>query len=253
MSNSAEKREARKVAAERFHENLPSGRSKMSRMYARPDDDQEVKIPKHGKRGLRRLPFEDKSASLLAKTSSIYSKVLIQKSEDTEFWKDAGKIIGIDVIAEPDAPLVVLDTNVVVSGLPGKEKYDTAIELMDLALNCGSVASLITWEMVGEFQGTLKMLGDNHFLQLRKLLTRSVLISVLPDVAVPEVKADPDDTIFVEALIQAMRYSRENKKKAPYLVTIDNHLLKASRITEFDRKLRGRIITPEDLLKDLRR
>ena len=121
---------------------------------------------------------------------------------------------------------------------------------MDLALNDDSVAPLITWEIIGEYQGTTSMLGED-LKALKIFLSRSTLISSLPNIQIPEVEADHEDTIFVSALIQAMREFARDERPKPNLVTMDHHLLDMVRGQNCEDFLLGRIVTPEKFLRRL--
>jgi predicted nucleic acid-binding protein len=65
---------------------------------------------------------------------------------------------------------------------------------------------------------------------------------------VPVVEADYSDTMFLRALIQAMR---EPGGVSVNLITMDGHLLDMERRESSDQRLQGRILTPKSFLKKL--
>lgn len=252
MSDSAEKRAARKAAAREFHNNLPPKRSAMSRLFACPNDDPDEKIPKHGPRGSGRVSLLDKPVSKMAKTSSIYSRILVKDAEAGQFLEESVGLIGKKIIAEENAQPVIFDTNVVVAGFLQPDIYCKSKRLMDLAMTAGRIAPQVTLPIVDEYKNILRREGG-ELNQLRALLSRSVLIPDCSEVRVKPVEEDFSDTIFLAALVQSIRAGRGDQYPTTKLVTMDHHLRALVRFPPEEPFLNGNIVTPQKLLKDLRR
>lgn len=124
---------------------------------------------------------------------------------------------------------------------------------MALALDADEVAPLVTWPIIGEYQSIFFKYGDYSLNRLCYLLSRSRLIPSLSAVEVPEVNEDPTDTPFIEALAQSMCGLTVDQRPPSILVSWDNHLLNMVNEEDSAELLRGRIMTPKDLLRELKR
>lgn len=248
MRTSAERRAAA-IAWQKEH----PGPSRRANAFASRNDNQNELIPQHGRRGRGRTHQLDKPAYLAAKTSTAFSARLVTGSSVALFWKRAEKIVGQDVHDNLGALHAVLDSNVVVAGLLApKNEYGASRRLMQLALDDGKVVPLVTWPIIEEYQRVCLGHGDREFNLLCRLLSRSELVSPSPAVVVPEVDEDPSDTPFIEALAQSLRGLADDKLP-PRLATWDRHLLKMAGMEELDESLRGLIVTPGEILRELRR
>lgn len=253
MRTSVERKAERKAAAIAWQKKN-SEPSRRANAYAFRNDDPAEKIPMHGRRGKGRPLRLDKSALQAVKTSKTFSTRLVTGASVALFWKRAEQIVGQDVSDKPGALPVVLDSNVVVAGLlASKNGYEVSRRLMELALNGGEVVPLVTWSIIEEYQRVCLGHGDRNFNLLCQLLSRSKLVSPSPAVVVPEVDEDPSDTPFLEALALSMRGLIDDERPAPRLVTWDHHLLDMAAVEELDASLRRRIVTPADLLRELKR
>lgn len=252
MGDSAEKRAARKAAAREFHNNLPPGRSAMSRLYGHPDDDPDKKIPRHGPRGSGRLPSAGQPITQLVRTSQSFSAHLIHNSVEDQIEREAMGVLGTDVTAGSTTPRVILDTNILAANLCARADQGSARKLIRFALDDNSkIAPIVSIEIIKEYHEVLTRLGgdgqpDELF---AKLLSRSTLIPGTPAMEdIPVVEADPSDTMFLRALVQAMR---EPGGVSVDLITMDGHLLDMERRASEDQRLQGRILTPKNFLHKL--
>lgn len=252
MSASAERKAERKAAAAVWQKEHP-GPSRRANAFAFRNDD-SGKIPQHGRRGKGR-PFRlDMLALKAVKTSRAFSTHLAIGSSVAQFWEKAGQIVGNDVFDNPETPRAVLDTNVIVAGLLAPNNKDRASRrLMELALDEGKVLPLVTWSIIEEYQRVCLGHGDRNFKLLCRLLSRSKLVPSSPAVVVPEVPDDPSDIPFLEALALSMRGLADDKQASTSLVTWDHHLLNMATVEELDNSLRSRIVTPVEILRELRR
>lgn len=253
MSASAERKAERKAAAAVWQKDC-SGSNPRTNAFTFRDDDQDKIIPQHGRRGKGRISPSDKPVRYAIKTSSAFSARLARGASVTPFWKRAEEIVGRDATDNPTAQPVVLDTNVVVSGLfTSQDDNRVSKRLMALALDADEVAPLVTWPIIGEYQSIFFKYGDYSLNRLCYLLSRSRLIPSLPAVEVPEVNEDPADTPFIEALVQSMRGLTVDQRPPSELVTWDRHLLKMTAAEDLPELLRNRIVTPIEILWQLRR
>lgn len=128
---------------------------------------------------------------------------------------------------------VILDTNVIVSGIFWKgasEKvlYAWADDKFKLVLSSGIITEIIKTLM--NFK--IKLPFDEILLWLSILLWKAELVE--PEERIDVIKDDPDDNKFIEAAIEG---------NANYIVSQDKHLL---NIKEY----RGiKIILPEEFIK----
>ena len=244
-----EKRAARKEAAKRFHEEHPAGTGMKPKMFAYFNDDVDKKIPCHGKRGSGLSHPAGKLVTQSVRTSKTFSTHLMHNSIGDQIEREAMGVLGTDVTAGSTTPRVILDTNILAATLCERSDQGTARKLVRLALDEKSkVAPLVSMPIIKEYHEVLTRLGGGHPDELfNKLLSRSILIaetSVMEDV--PTVEADPSDTMFLRALVQAMR---EPGGESVNLITMDGHLLDMDRRESRDQRLQGRILTPKNFLK----
>lgn len=253
MGTSAERKVERKAAAIAWQkEHLRP--SRRANAFASRNDNQNKIIPEHGRRGRGRVSPLQPPAYQTVKTSSAFSANLARGASVSPFWKRAEEIVGRDATDNPTAQPVVLDTNVVVSGLfTFQEDNKVSKRLMALALDADEVAPLVTWPIIGEYQSIFFKYGDYSLSRLCHLLSRSRLIPSLSTVEVPEVNEDPADTPFIEALVQSMRGLTVDQRPPSELVTWDRHLLKMTAAEDLPELLRNRIVTPIEILWQLRR
>jgi putative PIN family toxin of toxin-antitoxin system len=134
-----------------------------------------------------------------------------------------------------DIPRVVLDTNILVSGVlfPGKPRA-----VLDLAIE-GKIEAVSSRELLEEFQGVL---GRPKFrLQTVEVHAiadelESILTVVFPERRVSAIKDDPDDNAVLECALEA---------RAAMIVTGDSHLL---GIEGFEGM---RILTADEFLREM--
>lgn len=251
MSKTPEKIAARKEAADQFHKAHPAGTGKKPQMFAHFNDDFDKAIPKRGKRGSGRLPSADKSVTRLVRTSQSFSTHLIHNSGEDLIERAAMSVLGTDVTAGFTTPRVILDTNILAADLYERTGQSTARKLVRLALGeeNSKIAPLVNMEIIMEYSQVLTSLGgDGRSDELfTKILSRSTLIPETPILEhVPDVEADPSDTMFLRALVQAMR---EPGGVSVNLITMDRHLLDMERRESNDLRLQGRILTPKSFLR----
>ncbi len=197
------------------------------------DDDQVAVIPRHGPRGRGRL-------------AAAFSAHLAKRALPGFFLQD-------EAAGSTGMP-VILDTNVVVGGLFSLRTGSPSRRLMELALaDGGEIVPCVTNAIIYEYRRALEMFGDDRLEQLYRLLSKSIVIPILPDIEVPPVKADPADTPFVQALILTMKGLEGNQRPPSRLVTKDYHLINMAIATNSAEWLRGRIVTPRDVLRELHR
>lgn len=248
MSKSPEKRAERKEAARRFQQEHPAGTGLKPKMFAHFNDDVDATIPIHGKRGHGSLHSAGKSVTQFVRTSTAFSTHLIHDSVGDQIEREAMVILGTDVTAGFTTPRVILDTNILAANLCDRPDQGTARKLVRFALDANSkIAPLVSLEIIKEYHEVLTRLGGGHPDEIfTRLLSRSTLIAetqFLEDV--PVVEADPSDTIFIQALIQAMR---EPGGVSVNLITMDGHLLDMERRESGDERLQGKILTPKNFL-----
>ncbi len=133
---------------------------------------------------------------------------------------------------------VVLDTNVVVSGLFWRGESYRIIRL----LNAGNLKLVISPRIIAEYlrvvqsDEILEKIGETQRLAVttsaHKLLLDADVVE--PKIRLDVVKADPDDDKFLEAALAG---------KAKYLISKDKRLLKIGAYEDV------RIITPEAFLE----
>lgn len=253
MTTAVERKAARKEASLTWQKEHSKPSSRANRFKLR-DDDQKKIIPEHGRRGKGRTSPSDQPAHHAIKTSSAFSARLARGASVTLFWKRAEQIVGENVSNNPGALRAILDTNVLVAGLLAPQnEFGASRRLMELALKDGKVIPLVTWPIVDEYQRVCLSRDDLEFNRLCRLLSRSALISSSPAVVVPEVPDDPSDTPFLEALAQSMRGLTVDQRPPSELVTWDRHLLKMTAAEDLPELLRNRIVTPIEILWQLRR
>lgn len=243
---SAKKKKAREFQEER----AGSGPKRAFR-----DDNQDKIIPEHGRRGRGRLLAFNRSISPdVRRTSSGFSADLA-KSAFSSFPRDetAGVVVN-DITVDFTGMPVILDTNVVVAGLFSLWTGSPSRRLMELALADGEeIVPCVTTAIVYEYKRILEMFGDDHLENLYRLLFRSIVIPLLPDIETLPVRADYSDTPFVQALLLTMSGSAGNQRPLSRLATNDHHLLDMVKGGDLAELLFGRIITPGDLLRELKR
>lgn len=253
MSASAEKKAERKAAAAVWQKDH-FGSSPRTNALTFRNDDQGEKIPQHGRRGKGRISPSEKPAYLAVKTSTSFSARLVTGSSVALFWKKAEEIVGHDTTDNPNALPVVLDTSVVVAGFfPSPDNGTASKRLMELVLDAGEVAPWVTWAIIDEYQSVFLKYGDDYLNRLCRLLSKSELIPPLPTIEVPEVDEDPSDTPFIKALVLTMRGLAWDQRPPSRLVTRDHHLLDMIEKKDSAELLYGRIVTPGDILRELRR
>lgn len=252
MGTSVERKSIRKAAALAWREEH-RGFSPRGNAFNFRDDDQDKKIPRHGRRGKGRQLRPDKSALQAVKTSKDFSTILVIGASVASFWKGAEQIVGIDVPDNSGVLRAVLDTNVVFAGLLAPNNKDGASRrLMELALDEGKVLPLVTWPIIEEYQRVC--FGYDHdFKFLCRLLSRSELVPSSPAVVVPEVSDDSSDTPFLEALALSLRGLAADERPQTRLVTWDKHLLQMNHDKDLPEPLRGLIIDPREALWELNR
>lgn len=251
MSKSPEKIAARKEAARRFNEEHPAGSGMKPKMFAHFNDDIDRTIPSHGKRGHGRLPSVGKTVTQLVRTSQSFSVQLIHNSLEDQIEREAMEVLGTDVTAGSTTPRVILDTNILAANFCDRPDHGTARKLVRLALDERSkIAPLVSMEIIKEYHEVLTRLGGGRPDELfTKILSRSTLIAETPVMEdAPVVEADPSDTMFLYALVQAMR---EPGGVSVDLITMDGHLLNMERRGGSDQRLQGRILTPKNFLRKL--
>lgn len=249
MRTAEQKKQIKEAARNWQQEHAGSGPKRAFR-----DDNQDKIIPQHGQRGRGRTSYLPPPVYRTVKTSSAFSASLARGASVSSFWKRAEEIVGRDATDNPTAQPLVLDTNVVISGLfTFQDDNRVSKRLMALALDADEVAPLVTWPIIGEYQSIFFKYGDYSLNRLCYLLSRSRLIPSLSAVEVPEVNEDPTDTPFIEALAQSMRGLTVDQRPPSELVTWDRHLLNMIAAEELDESLRNRIVTPVEILRQLRR
>ena len=236
MKTSAERKEADIKWREKH---AGSGPSKKAWDFR--DDDQDKIIPEHGRKGRGRL-------------GAAFSAHLAKTAFPSFYQDDAAKIVVNDITADSTGMSVILDTSVVVESLLSPRADSPSRRLMELALaDSEEIVPYVTNTIVYEYRRVLGMFGDYGLEQLYRLLFRSIVIPVLPDIEIPPVEADHSDTPFVEALVLAMRGSVGNQRSPSRLATNDHHLLKMSTAEDSTKLLHGRIVTPRQILQELHR
>lgn len=246
---------AERLAIARQFQQEHAGSSRRTKALAFRDDDQKEIISEHGRRGRGRLlAFNRFISPNVRRTSSGFSTDLA-KSAFSSFPRD--KTVGVvvnDITADSTGMPVILDTNVVVQGLFSLQTGSPSRRLIELALADGEeIVPCVTNAIVYEYKRILEMFGDDRLENLYRLLLRSIVIPVFPDIEIPPVKADHSDTPFVQALLLTMRGSVGNQRPPSELVTWDRHLLKMTAAEDLPELLRNRIVTPVEILRQLRR
>jgi predicted nucleic acid-binding protein len=220
----------RKEAARNWQQKH-AGLGQRSKTFAFRNDDQDKIIPNRGPRGRGRL-------------SAFFS---FPRTE-------AVKIVVNDTPVDFTVMPVILDTNVVVAGLFSLRTGSASRQLMEWALaDGGKIVPCVTSAIVYEYKRILEKFGDDRLEQFYRLLSRSIEIPILPDIESPPVEADPFDTPFVQALVLTMRGLEGNQRPPSRLVTWDIHLLNMVNEEDSAELLNGRIVTPRDILRELRR
>lgn len=249
MRTSAERKE---TARQFLKEHANTGPKTKARVLR--NDDQDKIIPQRDRKGWGRLPAFSKPIFPDIRMSSGFSadltKSVFPSFPRNQAANDAVSDITADYIGIP----VILDTNVVVEGLFSLRIGSPSKQLMELALaDSEEIVPCVTTAIIYEYKRILEKFGDDRLEHLYRLLFRAIEIPVLPDIEIPQVETDPSDTPFVEALVLTMRGLTDGGRPAPKLVTWDHHLLNMATAEDLPESLRGRIVTPADLLRELKR
>ena len=255
MRTAAERKETARQFLKEYANTGPKTKARAFR-----NDDQAKIIPQHGPRGRGRLGAPNPPVSKSIQMSSAFSTYLADSVfsrlfEDKNTPKDeTAKIVVNDIAADSTGMPVILDTSVVVAGLFSLRTGSPSRRLMELALADGEeIVPCVTNAIVYEYRRVLEMFGDDRLEQLYRLLFRSIVIPVLPDIEIPQVEADHSDTPFVQALVLTMRELKGTQRPLSRLATNDHNLLNMSTAEDSTKLLHGRIVTPGDILRELHR